>query len=81
MAYHARTKEIPPARPKRNGNILPEAPMGENIHGETTTGRGDLANFADRNTVFAWSDRDIDDGYPESSPVGCFPSWELARSE
>jgi len=22
---------------------------------------------------FAWSDRDIDDGYPESSPVGAFP--------
>jgi formylglycine-generating enzyme required for sulfatase activity len=36
-------------------------------------GRGDLANFADRNTVFAWSDRDIDDGYAESSPVGAFP--------
>ncbi len=36
-------------------------------------GRGDLANFADRNTVFAWSDHDIDDGYPESSPVGAFP--------
>lgn len=36
--------------------------------------RGDLANFADRNTVFAWSDRDISDGYPESSPVGAFPS-------
>lgn len=36
-------------------------------------GRGDLANFADRNTVFAWSDRNIDDGYPESSPVGAFP--------
>lgn len=36
-------------------------------------GRGDLANFADRNTVFAWSDREIDDGYAESSPVGVFP--------
>jgi formylglycine-generating enzyme required for sulfatase activity len=36
-------------------------------------GRGDLANFADRNTVFAWSDREIDDGYQESSPVGAFP--------
>ena len=35
--------------------------------------RGDLGNFADRNTVFAWSDREIDDGYPESSPVGAFP--------
>jgi sulfatase modifying factor 1 len=36
-------------------------------------GRGDLANFADRNTDFAWSDREIDDGYPETSPVGAFP--------
>ncbi|MGI8889276.1 MAG: formylglycine-generating enzyme family protein, partial [Chthoniobacterales bacterium] len=36
-------------------------------------GRGDLANFADKNTVFAWSDRNIDDGFPESSPVGSFP--------
>ncbi len=35
--------------------------------------RGDLANFADKNTSFAWSDRQIDDGYPESSPVGSFP--------
>jgi formylglycine-generating enzyme required for sulfatase activity len=37
-------------------------------------GRGDLANFADKNTVFAWSDREIDDGYAESSPVGSYPS-------
>ena len=36
-------------------------------------GRGDLANFADRNTIFAWSDREIDDGFAESSPVGAFP--------
>jgi formylglycine-generating enzyme required for sulfatase activity len=36
-------------------------------------GRGDLANFADRNTVFAWSDKEIDDGFTESSPVGAFP--------
>jgi formylglycine-generating enzyme required for sulfatase activity len=35
--------------------------------------RGDLANFADRNTDFAWSDHEIDDGFPESSPVGTFP--------
>jgi formylglycine-generating enzyme required for sulfatase activity len=35
--------------------------------------RGDLANFADKNTVFAWSDHEIDDGYAESSPVGAFP--------
>jgi formylglycine-generating enzyme required for sulfatase activity len=35
--------------------------------------RGDLANFADRNTVFAWSDHEIDDGFAESSPVGAFP--------
>ncbi len=36
-------------------------------------GRGDLANFADKNTAFAWSDSTIDDGYAESSPVGAFP--------
>lgn len=35
--------------------------------------RGDLANFADKNTVFAWSDCEIDDGYAESSPIGAFP--------
>jgi len=35
--------------------------------------RGDLANFADRNTDFAWSDCGIDDGFAESSPVGAFP--------
>jgi formylglycine-generating enzyme required for sulfatase activity len=35
--------------------------------------RGDLANFADKNTVFAWSDPEIDDGFAESSPVGSFP--------
>jgi formylglycine-generating enzyme required for sulfatase activity len=34
---------------------------------------GNLGNFADKNTVFAWSDREINDGYPESSPVGAFP--------
>ncbi|MEP7014068.1 MAG: formylglycine-generating enzyme family protein [Verrucomicrobiota bacterium] len=35
--------------------------------------RGDLSNFADKNTVFAWSDRELDDGYAETSPVGAFP--------
>ncbi|HEY0367988.1 MAG TPA: SUMF1/EgtB/PvdO family nonheme iron enzyme, partial [Chthoniobacterales bacterium] len=40
--------------------------------------RGDLGNFADRNTVFAWSDRDIDDGFPESSPVGAYPNGASA---
>src|ERR1700730_16676348 len=49
------------------GNDLRKYPWGN------YDGRGDLANFADRNTVFAWSDREIDDGYPESSPVGAFP--------
>ena len=37
-------------------------------------GRGDLGNFADKNTVFAWSDRNLDDGYAETSPVGSFPA-------
>ena len=37
------------------------------------TGRGDLANFADANTTFAWRDGSIDDGYAETSPVGAYP--------
>ena len=35
--------------------------------------RGDLANFADSNTNFAWRDPLIDDGYAQSSPVGSYP--------
>lgn len=36
-------------------------------------GHGDLANFADKRTNFAWRDPDIDDGYAETSPVGAYP--------
>ena len=36
-------------------------------------GQADVANFADKNTKFAWSDNQIDDGYAETSPVGAFP--------
>ncbi len=36
-------------------------------------GRGDLGNYADKNTVFAWSDHSVDDGYAETSPVGSYP--------
>ena len=38
-----------------------------------TERRGDLANFADASTTFAWRDPLIHDGYPETSPVGAFP--------
>lgn len=34
---------------------------------------GDLANFADRNTRFAWSDARVDDGFAATSPVGSYP--------
>jgi len=34
---------------------------------------GNLANFADKQTSFAWRDPNIDDGFPESAPVGSFP--------
>lgn len=34
---------------------------------------GYFANFADRNTKFAWSDRRIDDGFAETAPVGSYP--------
>lgn len=36
-------------------------------------GKADLANFADASTTFAWRDPRINDGYPETSPVGTFP--------
>jgi formylglycine-generating enzyme required for sulfatase activity len=36
-------------------------------------GRGELANFADASTAFAWRDPQINDGYPVTSPVGAFP--------
>lgn len=36
------------------------------------TGRGDLANFADANTTFAWRDETIDDGFAETAPVGAY---------
>ncbi len=42
-------------------------PWGEKLD------RGDLANFADKRTNFAWRDAEIDDGYAETSPVGAYP--------
>ena len=42
-------------------------PWGEELD------RGDLANFADRRTNFAWRDPDIDDGFAETAPVGSYP--------
>jgi formylglycine-generating enzyme required for sulfatase activity len=38
-----------------------------------STGGRELANFADASTNFPWRDPNIDDGYPETSPVGSFP--------
>ncbi len=38
-----------------------------------TEGRGDLGNFADASTSFAWRDQRIRDGYSETSPIGAFP--------
>jgi formylglycine-generating enzyme required for sulfatase activity len=35
---------------------------------------GTVANFADKSSAFAWKDPDIDDGYPQSSPVGAYPA-------
>jgi formylglycine-generating enzyme required for sulfatase activity len=34
---------------------------------------GNLLNFADSNTNFDWSDRTVDDGYADTSPVGNYP--------
>jgi formylglycine-generating enzyme required for sulfatase activity len=35
--------------------------------------RGGFANFADASTAFPWRDPQVEDGYPETSPVGAFP--------
>jgi formylglycine-generating enzyme required for sulfatase activity len=35
--------------------------------------RRGFANFADASTTFPWRDPEVDDGYPETSPVGAFP--------
>lgn len=35
--------------------------------------RGGFANYADASTSFAWRDSQVNDGYPETSPVGAFP--------
>ena len=32
-----------------------------------------LANFADKNTKFTWSDSNVDDGFAETSPIGQYP--------
>ena len=34
---------------------------------------GNLANFADARTAFAWRDTVIDDGFAETAPVGSYP--------
>jgi formylglycine-generating enzyme required for sulfatase activity len=49
------------------GNDGRTYPWGE------TVGQGNLANFADANTSFAWSDPTVNDGYAETSPVGSYP--------
>jgi formylglycine-generating enzyme required for sulfatase activity len=36
--------------------------------------RGDLANFSDARTTFAWRDATINDGYAETAPVGSYPN-------
>src|SRR5262249_56011934 len=43
------------------------------VSGGNDDRRGAIANFADCNSVFGWSDHEIDCGYAESSPVGVFP--------
>ncbi|MCA1657872.1 MAG: formylglycine-generating enzyme family protein, partial [Verrucomicrobiaceae bacterium] len=35
--------------------------------------RRGFANFADASTTFPWRDPGVEDGYPETSPVGAFP--------
>jgi len=49
------------------GNDGRSYPWGEKLN------RGDLANFADCNTTFPWREPEINDGYPETAPVGTYP--------
>ena len=35
---------------------------------------GSRCNFADRNTDFRWRDKNVDDGYRNTSPVGHYPA-------
>jgi formylglycine-generating enzyme required for sulfatase activity len=35
---------------------------------------GSRCNFADRNTDYSWSDKNANDGYARTAPVGSFPS-------
>lgn len=41
--------------------------------GDHLTEVGALANFADLNTQFTWSDSKVNDGFSETSPVGTYP--------
>jgi len=42
-------------------------PWGDELDG------GDRANFADAQTTFAWREVGVNDGYPNTSPIGAFP--------
>lgn len=42
-------------------------PWGDLLNG------GNYANFADARTSFAWREAHIDDGWPQTSPVGSYP--------
>ena len=51
-------------RPRRRWALFP---WGEKLDA------GYFANFADANTNFPWRDATIDDGFPETAPVGSYP--------
>ena len=36
---------------------------------------GSQCNFADRNTNYGWSNKDADDGYSQTAPVGSYPAY------
>jgi len=64
----ARTRKKYRLPTKQNGN-MPHAQRRKKISVGNLRGRGDLATRGSQ-YHFAWSDRDIDDGYPETSAGG-----------
>ena len=73
MAQHRESAKNIGCRRKRNGNTPPAGPMAEDIHGAITMGAAIWQILPTTTPSSPGAIAQIDDGYPESSPVGAFP--------